>query len=101
MSDVGLAYFKDRKDLTLLSLGCTKVTDAGLAYFKDDKNLTFLDLQSTKVSDMGLAFFKDCKKMTNLRLQGTKATAAMIEELKKALPQCKIEWDGGVIEPKR
>ena len=27
-------------------------------------------------------------------------TAAKIEELKKALPKCKIEWDGGVIEPR-
>jgi hypothetical protein len=27
-------------------------------------------------------------------------TLAGIDELAKALPKCKIEWDGGVIEPK-
>ena len=74
--------------------------DAGLAHFKDCKNLTVLDLDGTQVSDAGLAHFKDCKNLTHLGLQKTKVTAAKIEELKKALPKCKIEWDGGVIEPK-
>jgi hypothetical protein len=27
-------------------------------------------------------------------------TGAKVEELKQALPRCKIEWDGGVIEPR-
>ena len=38
MSDEGLAYFKDCKNLTNL-LVRTQVSDAGLAYFKDCKNL--------------------------------------------------------------
>jgi hypothetical protein len=32
-------------------------------------------------------------------LHGTKVTAAGIDRLRKALPKCKIEWDGGVIDP--
>ena len=32
-------------------------------------------------------------------LMKQKVTAAGIDELKQALPQCRIEWDGGVIEP--
>ena len=50
--------------LTHLNLACTKVSDAGLAYFKDCKDLKFLDLDGTKVSDAGLAHFKDCKNLT-------------------------------------
>jgi hypothetical protein len=46
------------------------------------------------------AHFKDCKNLTYLDLQKTKVTAAKIEELKKVLPKCKIEWDGGVIKEK-
>jgi len=38
--------------------------------------------------------------LKNLTLQKTKVTAAEIDELKKALPRCRIEWDGGVVEPK-
>jgi hypothetical protein len=30
----------------------------------------------------------------------TKVSAAGIEMLRKALPKCKIEWDGSVMEPK-
>jgi hypothetical protein len=32
-------------------------------------------------------------------MKQTAVTAAMIDKLRKALPQCRIEWDGGVIEP--
>ena len=83
-----------------LSLNDTQVTDTGLAYFKDCKNLQWLGLTGTRVSDTGLAPFKDCKALTHLKLQKTKVTPAMVEEFKKALPRCKIEWDGGVIEPR-
>ena len=40
------------------------------------------------------------QRITFLSLTKTKITAAGIDGLKKALPQCKIEWDGGVIEPR-
>jgi|GEM_PF-479670 len=99
VSDAGLAQFKDCKNLTNLNLYGTQVSDAGLAHFKDCKNLSQLNLYATKVSDAGLAPFKNCKNLTILYLKKTKVTAAGIDELKKALPLCKIEWDGGVIEP--
>jgi eukaryotic-like serine/threonine-protein kinase len=94
VSDAGLANFKDCKNLTHLNLCRTRVSDAGLANFKDCKNLTTLHLSGTQVSDAGLANFKDCKSLTALTLNGTKVTAAKIEELKKALPGCKIERNG-------
>ena len=53
--------------LTHLNLGCTKVSDAGLAYFKDCKNLTDLYLDGTQVTDEGVAHFKDCKNLAALR----------------------------------
>jgi hypothetical protein len=100
VSDAGVAHFKDCKALTTLSLGYTKVSDAGLIHFKDCNGLTALRLDSTQVGNAGLAHFENCTKLTYLTLKQTKVTAAKIEELKKALPKCKIEWDGGVIEPK-
>ena len=64
--------------------------------------LADVDLNNNpKVSDADLACFKDCKNLTELHLQKTKVTAAGVEELKKALPKCKIAWDGGVIEGKK
>jgi len=100
VSDVGLAHLKDCKNLTGLNLGGTKVSDAGLAYFKDCKDLTYLHLGGTQVSDLGLAHLKGCNNLTYLGVRETKVTAAKIEELKKALPKCKLEWDGGIIEPR-
>jgi Leucine-rich repeat (LRR) protein len=100
VSDAGLAHFENCKNLTWLELGGTQVGDAGLAHFKDCKNLTKVGLQETQVSDKGLDHFSDCKHLTRLDLKQTKVTKAKIEELHKALPKCKIEWDGGVIEPK-
>jgi len=54
---------------------------------------------NTQVSDAGLAHFKDCKNLKRLNVEKTKVTAAGIGGLAKALPQCRIEWDGSVIEP--
>lgn len=124
VTDAGLALFKDCKMLTNVSLFKTRVGDVGLAHLKDCKNLTTLVLSGTQVSDAGIALFKECRDMNDLRLddtqvsnailpqlkeyknlgllmlQKTKVTPAGIDELKKALPKCKIEWDGGVVEPK-
>jgi hypothetical protein len=50
------------------------------------------------VSDASLVHLKDGKLLRNLRLLGTKVTAVGIDELIRALPNCRIEWDGGVIE---
>jgi hypothetical protein len=99
VSDAGLAHFKDCKKLAYLYLGGAKVSDAGLAYFKDCKNLTEVLLNDTLVSDEGVTYLKDCRNLKRLNVKKTKVTAAAVEEIKKALPGCRIEWDGGVIEP--
>ncbi len=100
VGDAGLAHFKGCKDLTHLFLEETKLSDAGFAHFKESKNLMWLGLSGTQVSDAGLAHLKECKNLAMLKIDKTKVTAAGIDELKKALPKCKIEWDGGVIEPR-
>ena len=99
-SDAGLAAFKDCKNLSYLALGGTQVSDLGLVHFKDCKELTLLALDGPAVSDAGLAQFTDRKKLTKLDLRKTKVTASAIEKLKKALPNCTIDWDGGTIKPK-
>jgi hypothetical protein len=100
VTDAGLAHLKNCKDLTELVLPGLPITDEGLAHLKACKNLTFANLNETKVSDTSLAQLKDCQDLTFLNVQKTKVTAAGIDELKKALSGCKIEWDGGVIEPR-
>lgn len=124
VSDAGLAYFKDCPNLTQLHLHLTKVSDMGLAQFKDCKNLTQVHLGGTQIGDAGIGHLKDCKNLATIGLWGTKVTDASVKNLvgltklqslnvkrtkvtatgldalKKALPNCKIEHDGGVIEPR-
>jgi tRNA A-37 threonylcarbamoyl transferase component Bud32 len=101
VTDTGLAHFKDCKNLAFLALAGTQVTDAGLAQFKDRKGLTYLDVHQTQITDVGLAPFKECPNLTRLFVRGTKVTPGTVAEFAKALPNCRIEWDGGVIEPKK
>ena len=97
VTDKGLALFVNCKRLTDLDLNGTHVTDAGIANFKWCKDLISLNLNDTQVSDAGLIHLKNLKNLTSLVLSKTKVTAAGVDDLKKALPKCKIEWDGGAI----
>jgi len=99
VTDAGLAYFKDCEKLLSLNLKQTKVGDAGLAHFKG-KGLMWLNLEDSQVSDAGLADLKDCKKLEQIVLRRAKVSPAGIDKLRKELPYCRIEWDGGVIAPK-
>src|SRR5262249_54544788 len=58
-------------NLTELDLNNTKVTDAGMVYFKDCKDLRYLWLAATEVTDVGMVYFKDCKDLKHLQLSGT------------------------------
>jgi hypothetical protein len=68
--------------LTHLDLSHTKVTDAGMGYFKDCKDLRHLHLGHTKVTDAGMAHFKDCKALTDLFLNGTNVSDAGLANFK-------------------
>jgi serine/threonine protein kinase/Leucine-rich repeat (LRR) protein len=104
VGDEGLADLKKCKNLTILSvantLGNTEVTDKGLEHLKELKNLQSLNVSKCGgVTDAGLEHLKECKTLTGVQLKETKVTKEGIEKLSKALPKCRIEWDGGTIEP--
>lgn len=99
VGDAGLAHFKKSTELQILTLENTRVSDAGLVHLQDCKNLRIVTLEKTNVSDAGLVRFHDCKLLTAIGLTGTKVTEAGVKKLAAALPESKIEWDGGVIEP--
>jgi eukaryotic-like serine/threonine-protein kinase len=82
VTDAGMVYFKDCKDLRCLDLSHTKVTDKGLAPFKDCKNLTELYVVDTQLSDVGLVHFRDCKALTHVNLAGTKVSGVGLAHFK-------------------
>jgi eukaryotic-like serine/threonine-protein kinase len=94
ITDAGLAALKDCANLTYLNVHKSMITGAGLAHLKNCKNLTTLYVDSNPFTDEGLAHLKGCPNLTRLEVQNTKVTAAGVDELQKALPKCKIGWDG-------
>jgi len=62
--------------------------------------LTDLSLLGTQVGDPGLAHLAGLNELTGLDIRETKVTPKGVEDLAKALPKCRIHWDGGVIEPR-
>jgi formylglycine-generating enzyme required for sulfatase activity len=100
-TDAGLAHFAACKNLTTLDLGGLAVTDAGLAHLKDCRLLTTLGLSGTQITDQGLRHLEGLAELRTLHLRECPVTAAGVEKLAAALPQCRIEWDGGIYEPGR
>ncbi|QDU21858.1 protein kinase domain-containing protein [Urbifossiella limnaea] len=99
VTEAGLAHFRNCTKLKHLDLDALPVGDAAVVPFAECKNLEVLHLGGTQVTDEGVAQFKQCKRLQYLLLRGTKVTAVGIDHLKAALPRCRIEWDGGVIDP--
>jgi Leucine-rich repeat (LRR) protein len=99
VSDAGLVHLKDYRGVLVLGLMNTQIGDGGLAHVTDCKTLREVDLRGTKVTNAGLAHLLGWKDLTIVRLQKTQVTKEKLEELHKSLPGCRIEWDGGVIQP--
>jgi hypothetical protein len=68
---------------------------------KGQFTLTGAGLADTKVTDAGLAQLKGLKNLTRLHVRKTKVSAKGLAEFHAAVPACEIEWDGGVIRPKK
>jgi serine/threonine protein kinase len=122
VTDAGLAHFRDCKELWELQLGSPGITDAGLAHFKDCEKLEHLSLRTSKVTDEGLSLLAGwrnivtinlsdtvlsdvtlerlagCPQLASMIVTKTRVSEAGVQKLSAALPGCRIEWDGGVIE---
>jgi serine/threonine protein kinase len=99
VTDAGLTHLKALPALNYLGLRSTRVTDAGLAHLKDFPALTTVILDRTAVTDAGLAPLKAVPGLRVCGVSGTKVTEAGVKAFARAVPRCKITWDGGVIEP--
>ncbi len=99
ITDKGLVHLKDIPQLSFLALDSANVTDEGLIHLKNTR-IQILTLVNTKITDAGLTHLKDCKELKQLDVTKTKVTEKGAKELGNALPQCKISFDGGMIEPK-
>jgi hypothetical protein len=100
ISDMGFANLTELNDLEQLSL-ISLFGDGALKHLEALKKLKYLKVGSPNVTDTGLQQLSVLTTLTDLNVKGTKATADGVKKLATALPKCKIEWDGGVVEPKK
>jgi hypothetical protein len=91
------AYYLSVKDLSIGNLarlgGGGHLRDWHLRDLRDLRALERLEINSTHISDTGLVHLKDLPNLSKLLLLNTKITSAGVENLQKALPKCKIEWN--------
>ena len=117
VTGVGLSSLAGLKELKQLNLGNTPVTFAGLQTLKQLPQLDSLDLRNTnlnsdefrvlshctnlssltllqtRVDDPALLHLVELENLTVLDLRLTSVTQAGVDQLRKALPKCKIKWD--------
>jgi eukaryotic-like serine/threonine-protein kinase len=123
ISDDSLAHLTDTVNIRNLDLSSTKITDRGLKNLAKNKRLAAFLIAEIPITDDGLAQL-DLKELVDFTAQGTaltdrsltalaklpilryidvrrtKVTGAGILAFRAAKPNCVIEWDGGLIEPK-
>jgi Leucine-rich repeat (LRR) protein len=95
MQDIGTLT-----NLKFLNLSLTQVDDIGLRDLKNLLQLGDVSLEGCKnVNESGLIELHVLKSLRELNIKGTKITPTGFEQLKKALPKCRIQSDHGTYEP--
>jgi len=99
VTDRACAQIARMPRLVRLDLRETAVGDAGVAQLSALPELRALNLFATEVSDASRAAFLAMPKLAELRLWQSKATAALVEELRKARPQLDVALGPALPEP--
>jgi hypothetical protein len=91
ITDDALSRLTILSQMRALDLSGTEITDAGLRHLKNSRVKT-LRLDHTSVSDLGLQCLEEIPELEHVTLKNTKVTAEGVETLKRALPNCRVDW---------
>ncbi|MEX2122178.1 MAG: hypothetical protein WD847_21540 [Pirellulales bacterium] len=94
ITDSGLKHLAGLPRLQGIRLDGAAVTGEGLVQLKSLGLLTMLDLSNTQIDDADLGHLHQLKSLQQLNLQLTRVTADGVRKLEKALPRCRVAWDG-------
>ena len=92
-SDSGLAHLAGLTNLEGLHISSPNITDAGLKHLRGLTNLREVSLFNIPhVTDAGLQHLMRLTSLESLDLYDTQVTPEGVERLKRALPECKIDY---------
>jgi hypothetical protein len=94
VSNDGLRHIKELPRLNDLGVPNTAVSDDGLRHLSEQFSLTRLRLQKTGVTDAGLAHLLRLTRLVEVDVRETAVTLEGVTSLRKAVPKCKVLWDG-------
>jgi hypothetical protein len=86
----GFQYLKGMTHLEGLALNRTRLTDEGLAHLARLHGLRSLNIAKTRITDAGLQYLKGMTNLERLDLSLTTVTPNAVEELRKAIPACRV-----------
>jgi len=86
-------HLRDFSDLKSLNLSAAPITNRDIEHFASSTGLRKLDLSYTFLSDAGLSKLSHLTELRELNLSQTKTTKEGVVDLRRALPNCKIESD--------
>lgn len=78
-----------------------KADNALSVHLKGLTGLETLTLTRTQITDTGLENVKGLTELQTLTVRNTRVTKKGIDEVRKALPDCCIDWDGKTADPKQ
>jgi serine/threonine protein kinase len=100
VNDDTLECLRGLKHLTSAQLTNTAAGDRALDCLKDATKLETLILYNSKITDKGLDSLAGLTNLKNLNLtQLPNLSEAAVKALAAKIPQCRIAWNGGAIEP--
>ncbi|MFO1002753.1 MAG: hypothetical protein U0936_20685 [Planctomycetaceae bacterium] len=78
----------------LLTTG-SEIDDTNVKTIAGMSSLMSVGVARCQLTDVGLSELKTLSRLNYINLIDTKVTAAGVADFQKALPECKIVWDGG------
>ena len=92
LTDEGMRHFSRLLQLEYLALDETQVTDSGLTMLPSLPRLRGLNLWNTQLTEKCVPILSKMKSLESLNIMQTSIPEAAVNELQRALPNCRIDW---------
>jgi hypothetical protein len=94
IGDGGLKHVARIRKLRSLAIANSPITDNAIANLKGLSELKWLDLDDTNITDAGLEHVYSLQGLWSLSLRRTGVTSKGIDKLRRAIPNCRVFWEG-------